>query len=196
MASHNSTSLKAQIDSLLADNTEGGISAQDLRTVTTNLLDAAGGMAVYSNSSATPQSILSSTWTKLTNDGLGAETNEDYLPYYITTPMLSNSTMLLDDIKPYSIVHFRSNVNIVTSVNNQEVRLHLKVYNSSNVEIYDMNVGDYYYKTAGSYELSDHTMFYGNPLLIGAGNYAEIEAYSTDGTFTALLTNIVVRIAG
>lgn len=192
---YNSTNFKNQIDSLLADNTEGGISAEDLRTVLYNALDGAGGMSVYVNSNTTPQNIDASTWTQLLIDGLGTGSTEANLPYYFNNPLVAGSRMILDEIRDYSIVHFRTNIDVVTSTPSQEIRIHLKVYNSSDVEIYDMNVGDYDFKAVGAYEFTDHTMLYGNPALTAAGNYAQLEAYSDTG-FTALFTQSVIRIAG
>ena len=193
---YNSTNFKNQIDTLLADNTEGGISAADLRTVLYTALDGAGGMATYENSVATKQNVLANTWTKLEIDGLGAGSSEANLPYYITSPLVSNSTLDMSKLNDNSIIHYRTVLDVDTLANSQVIHLNLVAYNSSDVEIYRLSMGDYYFKTIGSYELATHTMFYGNPALLTAGNYAQIEARSADGNFDVLFKSSVLRIAG
>jgi hypothetical protein len=92
-------------------------------------LDAMGvstGFFDYNDSATaiTPISVLANTWTKLTNNGLGAFTNKTYKPtgvaevWNTTTNRFEWGELLLGDA-----VDIRADIEVITSVPNQTVSL-------------------------------------------------------------------------
>lgn len=190
----NSTTLKTNMDSLFADNAEGGITALDLRTITEELIARSGGTASYYNT-ALDQTITPSTWTKLSINKLGAGTDESALPFYITTPLITDSELDFSIIRENSAVHFRPIVKVVTTAINQVIHLRVRAFSSTDVELTTIHLGDFEFKAAGTYEIAQHTMLYGNPQIIAAGGYGQLEIYSLSG-LDANFESAIIRIAG
>lgn len=123
------------------------------------------GWANYSDysSSVVAQSITSSTWTTLANDGLGAQTNTDYLPTGVISLWNPGPDQLdFSDLPLGSEVELRLNMNITTSAANQAVlgRLSLAIGHGS---AYTLPTFNQQFKSAGTYGVSIYTgLFIGN----------------------------------
>lgn len=130
--------------------------------------------------SITPQSISATTWTKLTNDTLGAQTVETYLPSGVSSLWDSTNDQLdFTDLAIGDELEFRLNLTVTTSTANQFVqgRLALAVGHAS---AYMLNVFSDHYKTAGTYNISVYNGLYiGNSFT--TSNPGEIQIY-TDST--------------
>lgn len=195
MSSITNTQLKALSDLNLATNGNGEITAAGLREVVEELIKTSGGMAVYVNSNTTPQNISSGTWTQLEIDGLGTGSISRY-PYYITSEPMQDNSLYVSEFKDYSIVHWRSNIEVVTTTPNQGIHIRARGLDPLGAELFSMSMGDNYFKSVGTYEIADHTMIYGHPDIIAADGRFIIEVQSTDGPFTALFQQALVRVAG
>ena len=189
-----STNIKAQIDSLLADNTAGDISALDLRTTMVNVLNSVGGVGYYTDSTETPTVVNGGVWSKLPMDGTGALTDRVGEPYYITTPLIDgNERVSLAELGANSSLHFRFILSVTTTTANQIVRLKGigKLPNTTTVVEY--NLSDIYFKTAGTYEVTPHFMAFNDPNL--QGGTLELDATS-DSSASIVFHSILIRLAG
>lgn len=101
-----------------------------------------------------PISIPVSTWTKLTNDGLGSNTNDSFLPSGITdTWDTSTNQFDFTEVPIGSKLFIRYDYTITTTAVNQAVRTRISfaIGGASPFQLFD---NQEQFKTAGSYRMT------------------------------------------
>lgn len=189
----NSTVLKALSDELLASNASGAITAEDLRTVITDLIRRSGGLLNIDNTDKTEVSIPTSTWTTLDFTQGGAEEDLSAAPFYTDGLIVSNGLFSTEDFDTYATLHARCEVLFTTSSANQVIKMRGVARNSGGTIVKTIEIIDLFYKTANSYAALPHLMVYVNPLTTN-GTY-ELQVYSDD-PMTAAFSNCLIRVAG
>lgn len=185
-----STELKELQDSNLATNNERLISASKLRAVITELIKKSGGWADYNNSATGSQSISATTWTALTNDGAGALTNEDFLPYY-STGMFTSNEIDLSDLPLGTLVTVRFDTTATITTNNTEVLLRADFKDSEGASVFTSVFSTRVYKTQAAYSNIDTFTFYvGSGILNGS---VALEAYG-DQAFSIKYNGVLITI--
>ena len=184
---------KTQLDALLANNTTGDITAEDLRSVTDTLLRRSGGVAIYEDSTKPTTSVTPNTWTLLPIDGLGAGTKETALPHYVTSPLVSSSKISLAELDDYQTIHSRVAMTVTTTTANQVVHLRGNGYLPNLTKVATFSFSDHFFKTAGSYEVTPHFMTYNTPDL--SGGTLDLEIFS-ESALSVVFDSILIRIAG
>jgi hypothetical protein len=119
------------------------------------------GYADYNDSatSVTPISVSSNTWTKLTNNKLGANT-QIHLPDGITNlwnPVTNQ--MVLTEVPVHSMVDFRADIEVTTSSANQPVRVLLEMAIGDAIQ-FSLPSNDMTFKSAGSHKVVATIPFY------------------------------------
>ena len=119
------------------------------------------GYADYNDTltTTTPISVSPSTWTKLTNNKLGANTRSR-LPVGVTN--LWNSTtnqMDLTELPVDTMVAFRMDLVVTTSAVNQIVKPRIS-FAIGNVIAFQLEYSENYFKTAGAHKLVVSGSFY------------------------------------
>lgn len=120
------------------------------------------GFADYADTATTgtPISVSPSTWTKLTNNKLGATTKTDALPTGITNLWDSTANQLvLSELPLNSTVEFRLDVIVTTTAANQIVRMRTSLAIGDAIA-FVINDGELQYKTTGAKELGVTGSFY------------------------------------
>ena len=130
----------------------------------------------YSNSSPT-QNIEASVWTKLENNGLGAQTLKDFaLPYHPEIFNTQTNQLDFNNLEIGDTVDLRVIFNITTNVNNQIFR----VSQFSGIGEFEYEIpiiAEQQFKNHGTYSVSAFSEFYiGNELT--KNNPSEIRFYS------------------
>lgn len=187
-----SNELKTQLDSLFADNSTGQISAADLRQVTSELLTKVGGMAYYENT-AGAVSVTGGATEVVHFDGLGANTYRGAEPYYITENPVGADRFSFAEIPAFSVVHFRMNLDLTTTANNQTVKIIARGYTPEGTQVLEVTVAEVTYKAIGDYNYNAHFMAFNNPVV--NGGYLELLATSAEDC-SVDFKNALVRYAG
>lgn len=111
------------------------------------------GNITYSDSitAVTPLSYTTGS-LKITNDTKGGQTSNSYAPHGITSVWDTiNDQLVLSSLSLGDEVSIRINCDVTTSTTNQEFRLYLVMsiggYN------YQISDGNYFFKTAGTYQI-------------------------------------------
>lgn len=112
------------------------------------------GFFVYSDlaTASTPISYTASNPLKLTNDGLGAQTQNTYKPYNITK--LWNAVTNQFDFSELSLgdeLSIRFNIQVTTSATNQQFRLYLSM--AIGGIAYTIDNGAFFFKTAEAHPI-------------------------------------------
>jgi hypothetical protein len=186
-----SSDLKILQDTNLATNDAHEITAAKLREVTTELIKSTGGWADYSNSSTREISPDEpSAWLTLTNDGEGAQTNDDFIPYYLTS-LWSDNKVQLRDIQLGTIITLRFDIKLNITRNNTDVLFRIVFKDSEGTEVYT-HLFDYRsFKSTGTLSGVNFYEFYvGESILNGT---AEIQIQA-DHDISALLNGILISI--
>lgn len=178
------------MDTNLADNSEGGISALDLRQVNESLIKKVGGWVDYNNGEAGLQSITASTWTALTNDGLGAYTDTSYKPYYLSGDWWSSNAIQLDEIEVGAFINCRFDITLGILSNNTDVQFRIHFMNSSEETIFSTLFDYRAFKTTGTLSGVNTFDFYVGASLEGAHAHIEVLA---DQNINAKLNGVVLH---
>lgn len=125
-------------------------------------LQTAIGFVDYNDAATvgSPISVSPSTWTKLTNDKLGAFTKIDQLPYLVTNLWNTVTNQLaLSEIPNNSMVTARADMVVTTTSANQVVkfRTRLGIGSASEFSLEDSEMN---FKTAGAKNLALPVSFY------------------------------------
>lgn len=189
MANLTNSQLQTLINTSLADNETGEISALDLRGVTDALLHSIGGWQVRANSNTTPQTILADTSTIVTNDhSVGTFENK---PVYLTGDMLIANRISLAELTEGSVLHLRAHLDVTTTAANTVFHLTGKAYNAGGTLIETIEFDSHYFKSAGTYSITSHLMTF--VVSLSAGGYTELEMNS-DANVDVLWKNTIVRV--
>ena len=185
-----STQLKALQDTLINDNNNGDITPQDIRDVFTELIKKSGGWADYNNSTSTKQSVTLGSWQQLNNDGLGAYTNETFLPYY-SSGLFADNEIKLTDLPLGSMLTIRFEIGLDILSNNTDVQFRVKFKNSSGTEVFTSLFDYRSFKATGSLTgVNMYTFYIGSDILNGS---ASLEVFS-DHDINAILSGIFITI--
>lgn len=151
------------------------------------------GYADYNDTATTttPISVSPSTWTKLTNNKLGANTRSR-LPVGITNLWNStNNQMDLSELPVDTMVSFRADIIVTTSAANQIVKPRIS-FAIGNPIAFQLEYNENYYKTAGVHKLVTNGSFY-----IGSdavkNNPAEIQLWS-DASCTVVVNGWYFKV--
>lgn len=142
--------------------------------------------------SITPQAISSSTWTKLTNDALGPQTLETYIPSTISSLWDStNNQFDFTELALGSMVEMRLDVTFTTVGANQFVDFRM-VLGEGHASEYSIGIGSQHYKTVGTYSRAvTFNMYIGNTLT--KDNPGQLEIYS-DGTLNVVVSGWYIKV--
>ena len=185
-----STALKALEDLNLRDNNQLEITPAKLREVITELVKKTGGFGDYDNSSSTLQSITAATWTKLTNDGLGADSFEDYLPYFSDT-LFSADSIQLTGLPIGTLVTCRIDFTTQVLSNNTEVRLRARFKNDLGADVFDQIFETKNYKSIKTYSGVTFYEFYVGSSIEGGTVDFEL---NPDSNINALFNGVLITI--
>ena len=188
-----SSTIKNQIDTLLADNTEGGISAADLRNVLNNVLTAQGGHSIFYNSAAS-QSGTAGVPLRISNDGLGAGTETSDKPFYMAGDLWESNEVKLGELDNAAVAYIRAVMEIETLANNQEITLYGLAFDKNNTQVGNFDFQNVYYKATGSRTISTLSSVHVNPIL-SDGGYVELWAKS-GSDFNLRVDNIFIDVKG
>lgn len=122
-----------------------------------------GGFLDYNDSSTTGTPIIVSadTPTILTNDGLGPFTNKDYKPIGIIDVWSAGSdTFNWSELKLGDMVDIRLDLDLITTLNNTEVRIDLVLAVGGSGEYRIPWVSDSNYKTQGTHNINTYNGIY------------------------------------
>lgn len=138
-----------------------------------------------------PASISATTWTKLTNDGLGPYTLTAALPEGVDR-LWNASTGQFDftDLPVYSMVDLRADLSITTSAANQIVSLRMDLA-IGHASAFSIQPTQAQFKTTGTYHMAAHIPFYIGSAPIAA-NPAELKIY-TDASATVRVNGWYIR---
>lgn len=185
-----STALKTLQDTLLNDNNSGQITPQDLRTVLTELIEKSGGWADYNNSNTTAQNITAGSWTELTNNGLGAFTNEEFLPYY-SDGLFDNNEIDLNGLPLGTVLTIRYELTLNILSNNTDVLFRINAKDSDGNSVYTSLFDYRTLKNTGSLTgVNFYELYVGANILNGS---IALEVYS-DHNITALWSGAFITI--
>lgn len=152
------------------------------------------GWADYQDTAttATPVSVSSSTWTKLTNNKLGANTQSN-LPSGVTNLWNSTSNQLaLSEVPLKSTLEARMDIVITTSSANQVVKIRTKLAIGTVVE-FSLESTQNQFKTAGAQSIVLSVPFY-----IGSDNVrlypGEFQIWS-DASATVVVNGWYIRVS-
>lgn len=152
------------------------------------------GWANYADyaSGITPQSISSSTWTKVLNDGVGSQTNTSYLPTGVTSLWDAvNDQFDFTELPLGSEVELRLNLSVTTTAANQFVQGRLSL-GIGDPYAYTVNVFNQHFKTAGTYGISVYNgLFIGNTLT--KDNPGEFQIWS-DANCSIVVSGYYVKV--
>lgn len=185
-----STALKQLQDTLLNDNNSGQITPEDLRNVITELIKKSGGWADYNNSNTTPQTITASTWTALTNNGLGSFTNETYLPYY-SNSLFSDNEIDLNGLPLGTVLTIRYELSLGILSNNTDVLFRINAKDSNGDSVYTSLFDYRSFKTTGNLTgVNFYELYVGQNILNGS---IALEVFA-DNNITALWSGAFITI--
>ena len=153
------------------------------------------GYANYNDyaTSLSPLSISATTWTQLTNDGLGTQTSEIYLPSTVDS-VWNASTNQFDftSLTIGSTVDVRVDITITTSTANEYVALRI-VLGEGDPSEYTLTISSDLIKTAGTYNLVKYFGFFiGNTLT--KNNPAQLEVYA-DATCDVQVNGWYIKVS-
>ena len=152
------------------------------------------GFADYADTATTgtPISVSPSTWTKLTNNKLGATTKTDALPSGVTNLWNSSTNQLvLSELPLNSTVEVRADITVTTSALNQIVRFRTSLAIGDAIA-FAINDGEMQYKTAGAKDLGINTSFYIGYLPV-KNNPGELQVWS-DAACTVMVKGWYIRV--
>lgn len=157
-------------------------------------LQTKGGFADYNDTatSGTPITIPATTWTKLTNNILGANTKTNALPRGVTSLWNASTNQLnFTELPLNSQVIVRADLSLTTTVANQIAKARLLMAKGDAIE-FPINDSERYYKTAGT-----HDVIVTLPLYIGSTPVktapAEIQFWS-DSAATMVVRGWYIRV--
>lgn len=140
----------------------------------------------------TPISVSPSTWTKLTNNKLGANTKTDALPSGITNLWNSSTNQLvLSELTINSTIEFRADISITTTAANQVIRFRTKLAIGDPIEFVIAD-GSLQYKTASSQDLAINGQFYIGYTAV-KNNPGEFQLWS-DSACTVIVKGWYIRV--
>lgn len=142
--------------------------------------------------SITPQAISSSTWTKLTNDTLGPQTLEIYLPSSVTSMWDTvNNQFDFSELALGSMVEMRLDLTFTTASVNQFVDLRM-VLGEGHASEYTVGIGSQHYKTISTYNKAiPFGMYIGNTLT--KDNPGQLEIFSDD-TLSVIINGWYIKV--
>lgn len=115
------------------------------------------------NDSATvgsPIAVSPSTWTKLTNNTLGAYTKTDALPAGVTTLWnTTNHQLSLSQLPINSVVRIRADITVTTSAANQVVKNDIQLAIGTGA-VFTLESSAPHFKTAGAQNMAVYSEFY------------------------------------
>jgi hypothetical protein len=136
-------------------------------------------------------SITSSTWTKLTNDGLGPYTLTAALPDGVDRLWNASAGQFdFTDLPIYSMVDIRADLSITTTAANQVVRLRMDMA-IGHASAFDIEPTQAQFKTTGTYHYVTNIPFYIGSAPIAA-NPAELKIW-TDASATVRVNGWYIR---
>lgn len=152
------------------------------------------GFADYNDAATavTPINVAPSTWTKLTNNTLGAATKTDALPVGVTSVWNAITNQLaLTELPINTMIEVRKDITVTTTAANQIVKQRTKLAISDPIE-FTLNPGEYQFKTAGLHDLVTNTFFYigSEPVRLNPG---EFQIWS-DAAATVVVKGWYIRI--
>ena len=163
------------MESLLADNLAGNISAEDMRTVLLELIRKTGGHVFYPNNTVTKQSILADTWTELNFDNTSPAKATVDAPYYLTQDLISGTGKFdFSELDQGSMLHNRLQYELITSGQNTEVKLRGRVYDVGDNLILTFVFDNQFYKTATTHTIATHLMTFINASNVGGYAYFDV----------------------
>jgi len=159
-------------------------------------LQQRGGFVDYNDTATTgtPIAVSASTWTKLTNNKLGANTKIDRLPSPITNLWdTTNNQLVLNEAALNTRFRFRLDVTVTTSGANQQVdfRTAFAVGSGNPFFLYDKTI---YYKTSGAHKIAVYGSFYIGSTLMQTYP-AEFQIFS-DSTCTVVVSGWYIEVDG
>ena len=147
----------------LGTPTTGGVRANFAAAKTEiEALQSAIGFADYNDTATavTPISVSASTWTKLTNNKLGAQTKIDALPSGITNLWNATTNQLaFSEVPINSMLEIRADLIVTTTAANQILKLRTKLGIGSASE-FSSELSDIQLKTAGAKTVIETFHFY------------------------------------
>lgn len=185
---------RAALEALLADNTSGSISPQDVR----DFLKTAGlrgGIVDYNDATTTGTPLVVTGGggaVYLTNDGAGANSYSNLLDAGLTD-LWNVSTNEFDwtELALGDAVDIRLDVDVITTSANQEVIIQLELASGDAGE-YSIPYTDDIYKTAGTYKLERYNGIYmGNAATLN--NPAKFKV-SSDGNCTIIVNGWYMKV--
>jgi len=156
------------------------------------VLQGAVGFADYSDTAttSTPISVSPTTWTKLTNNGAGAQTLKK-LPAGVTDLWNTSTNQLsLSQLPLYSMIEARLDLVVTTSTANQVVQIRTSLA-IGDAGAFTLPTGEAFFKTSGA-----HTVVASIPFYIGSApvraNPGEFQIYS-DASCTVKVNGWYIR---
>lgn len=151
------------------------------------------GFADYNDNGtvASPIAVSVSTWTKLTNDKLGANTTI-HLPDGITNLWdATNGELFLDEVPLYSMVDVRADLLVTTSAANQAVKFRTRLAIGHASE-FSLEANGMHFKTAGAQNVAINSSFYIGSIPV-RDNPGRFEIWS-DATCTVRVNGWYIRV--
>lgn len=150
--------LKALMDANLADNKTKAITAEKLREVVLELVKGTNGYGDYANT-LSAQSLTASTWTQLTNNGLGSDTNTDYLPYQ-SSGLLTSNEIDLEGLDVGRLVACRFQFTCDPTSTNDFIDFRVNFKNSAGVEQFQLQFHQKEFRTSSAKTFTTTFFFY------------------------------------
>lgn len=153
----------SELIALLANNTVGNISEQDIRDL---LVSVKSGYGAYEDvaTKTTPLSAGADTALKILNDAQGSNTNEDNLPFGVSTPYAlwnpSLNHVPLNSLTLHDQVYIRLDGNLTTTANNTGSFVSLYFYDDTDTYVFQLNKHLPSFKTSGTISISETLPFY------------------------------------
>lgn len=140
-------------------NKVGAADLNEIKNSVNAIYDDKGGFVNYEDTatSITPIVLSADTWTPLTNNKLGAHTNESYKPSYVDNDLWNSATNKIDlsDVPVGKVVMFKCDFEITQTHNNTIIEARLSG-GGHDVHFFNSEIK----VASGSHHFCQTTMFY------------------------------------